>query len=118
MLCGDQPWGNARQRDGFEIVDQVIWERVNGAIASQVLSIMNEHQSTTEENARGTQQQGLLAAALAVREGRDIKAVLTANTFKNRTTWKDAGFRLLEATATNANHALLSWSIPIPNKEA
>ena len=58
-----------------------------------------------------TQQQGLLAAALAVREGRDIKAVLTANTFKNRTTWQDAGFRLLEATATNANHALLSWSI-------
>jgi superfamily I DNA/RNA helicase len=60
---------------------------------------------------RRTQQQGLLAAALAVREGRDIKAVLTASTFKNRTTWNGAGFRLLEAPATNANHALLSWSI-------
>jgi superfamily I DNA/RNA helicase len=60
---------------------------------------------------RRTQQQGLLAAALAVREGRDIKAVLTANAFKKRTTWNGRGFRLLEAPATNANPALLSWSI-------
>ncbi len=60
---------------------------------------------------RRTQQQGLLAAALAVREGRDIKSVLTANTFNNRTTWNGAGFRLLEAPATNANHALLSWAV-------
>jgi superfamily I DNA/RNA helicase len=60
---------------------------------------------------RRTQQQGLLAAALAVREGRDIKAVLTASTFNNRTTWNGAGFRLLETPATNRNHALLSWSI-------
>jgi AAA domain len=60
---------------------------------------------------RRTQQHGLLAAALAVREGRDVKAVLTANTYKNRTTWNGAGFRLLDLPATNANHALLSWSI-------
>ena len=60
---------------------------------------------------RRTNQQGLLAAALAVREGRDVKAVLTAKTFKNSTTWNGAGFRLLEAPATNANHALLAWSI-------
>jgi len=60
---------------------------------------------------RRTQQQGLLAAALAVREGRDVKTVLTANTFNNRTTWNGAGFRLLEAPATSANHALLSWAI-------
>jgi superfamily I DNA/RNA helicase len=58
-----------------------------------------------------TQQRGLLATALAVREGRDIKAVLTASTFKDRTTWSGAGFRLLEAPATTKNHALLSWSI-------
>jgi hypothetical protein len=58
-----------------------------------------------------TQQQGLLAAALALREGRDVKAVLTANIYKNRTTWNGAGFRLLDAPATNANHALLAWSI-------
>lgn len=57
-----------------------------------------------------TQKQGLLAAALAVREGRDIKAVLTASTFNKRTTWNGAGFRLLEAPVTNTNHALLSWS--------
>lgn len=60
---------------------------------------------------RRTQQQGLLAAALAVREGRDIKAVLTQRTFKSSTTWNGAGFRLLDAPATNANHALLAWSI-------
>ncbi|MDR3518882.1 MAG: ATP-dependent helicase [Azospirillaceae bacterium] len=60
---------------------------------------------------RRTNQQGLLAAALAVREGRDVKAVLTAKTFKNSTTWNGAGFRLFEAPATNANHALLAWSI-------
>ena len=60
---------------------------------------------------RRTTQQGLLAAALAVREGRDVKAVLSANTFNNRTTWNGAGFRLLDAPATNANHALLTWAI-------
>ena len=60
---------------------------------------------------RRTNQQGLLAAALAVREGRDVKTVLTGNTYKNRTTWNGAGFRLVEAPATNANHALLAWGI-------
>lgn len=60
---------------------------------------------------RRTTQQGLLAAALAVREGRDMKTVLTANTFNNRTTWNGAGFRLLDAPATNTNHALLTWAI-------
>jgi hypothetical protein len=60
---------------------------------------------------RRTQQQGLLAAALALRGGRDIKTVLTANTFKNRTTWNGAGFRLLETPATQNNPGLLAWSI-------
>jgi superfamily I DNA/RNA helicase len=60
---------------------------------------------------RRTTQQGLLAAALAVREGRDIKAVLAAKTFKSSTTWNGPGFRLLDAPATNANHALLAWAI-------
>jgi hypothetical protein len=60
---------------------------------------------------RRTTQRGLLAAALAVREGRDVKAVLTANTYKNRTTWNGTGLRLLDAPVTNANHALLAWSI-------
>lgn len=58
-----------------------------------------------------TNQQGLLAAALAVREGRDLKTVLTARTFKNTTTWGGAGFRLLDAPATNANPGLLAWAI-------
>lgn len=60
---------------------------------------------------RRTQQQGLLAAALAVREGRDMRAALTAKTYKNNTTWNGVGFRLLDAPATNANHGLLAWSI-------
>lgn len=60
---------------------------------------------------RRTNQQGLLAAALAVREGRDIKAVLAANTFNNRTTWNGAGFRLLETPATQNNTGLLAWAI-------
>jgi superfamily I DNA/RNA helicase len=60
---------------------------------------------------RRTQQRGLLAAALAVREGGDVKTVLTPSSFKNRTTWNGAGFRLVEAPATNANHGLLSWAI-------
>lgn len=60
---------------------------------------------------RRTTQQGLLAAALAVREGRDIKTVLTANTFNGRTTWNGAGFRLIEAPVKNNNSGLLAWSI-------
>lgn len=58
-----------------------------------------------------TTQQGLLAAAHALREGRDVKAVLTANTFNNRTSWNGPGFRLLDVPATQANTGLLAWSI-------
>jgi superfamily I DNA/RNA helicase len=60
---------------------------------------------------RRTTQQGLLAAALAVREGRDVKSVLTAKTFKGSTSWSGPGFRLVDAPATNANHGLLAWAI-------
>ncbi|PZP12358.1 MAG: hypothetical protein DI607_09690 [Sphingomonas hengshuiensis] len=60
---------------------------------------------------RRTSQHGLLAAALAVREGRDVKAVLTARTAQNRTTWNGAGFRLQDAVATQANTGLLAWTI-------
>ncbi|MCL4677704.1 MAG: ATP-binding domain-containing protein [Alphaproteobacteria bacterium] len=60
---------------------------------------------------RRTTQQGLLAAALAVREGRDVKAVLTARTAQNRTSWSGMGFRLLEASIRNNNSGLLAWVI-------
>lgn len=60
---------------------------------------------------RRTGKRGLLSAALAIREARDIRTALTASTFKSSTTWNGAGFRLVEAPATNRNHALLSWSI-------
>lgn len=60
---------------------------------------------------RRTSQQGLLAVALAVREGRDMKTALTANRFNNRTSWGGPGFRLLDAPATNRNVGLLAWSI-------
>lgn len=58
-----------------------------------------------------TNQQGLLAAALAVRDGQDIKAALTANTYNNRTTWNGAGFRLSEVPVKNNNSGLLAWAI-------
>lgn len=60
---------------------------------------------------RRTTQQGLLAAALAVREGRDVKAVLTARTGRSGTTWNGAGFRLQDAVATQRNTGLLAWTI-------
>lgn len=60
---------------------------------------------------RRTNQQGLLNAAGAVRQGYDIKAVLTANTYNNRTNWRGAGFQLMETTATRRNTGLLAWSI-------
>ncbi len=60
---------------------------------------------------RRTQQQGLLAAALAVREGRDVKTMLRANTFNKRTTWNGSGFRLFETSATQRNTGLLAWVI-------
>lgn len=60
---------------------------------------------------RRTTQRGLLAAAVAVREGRDVKAVLTARTAQNGTSWSDAGFRLVEASIRNNNSGLLAWVI-------
>jgi superfamily I DNA/RNA helicase len=58
-----------------------------------------------------TQQQGLLAAALAVREGRDVRAVLSAKTNNAGTTWNGTGFRLVEASIKNNNSGLLAWVI-------
>lgn len=60
---------------------------------------------------RRTTQQGLLSAALAVREGRNVKTVLTVRTAPNRTSWNGAGFRLQDAVATQANTGLLAWTI-------
>lgn len=47
-----------------------------------------------------TNQQGLLDAALAVREGRDLAAIFR-RTGAQRPTWVGPGFRLIEAVATN-----------------
>ncbi len=58
-----------------------------------------------------TRQRGLLAAALAVREGRDVKTALTARTSNNRTTWNGVGFHLLEAPVPRNNSGLLAWEI-------
>lgn len=60
---------------------------------------------------RRTSQQGLLAAALAVREGRDVKAVLRRREARNGITWSGAGFRLVDAPATRRNAGLLAWAI-------
>jgi hypothetical protein len=60
---------------------------------------------------RRTTQQGLLAAALAVRQGQDVKSVLTARTAQNGTSWSSPGFRLVEASIKNNNSGLLAWVI-------
>jgi hypothetical protein len=54
-----------------------------------------------------TTQTGLLAAALAVRDGRDIKSVLKRTGAKTPT-WAAEGVRLLEV---NGNAGLLAWAI-------
>jgi superfamily I DNA/RNA helicase len=58
---------------------------------------------------RRTAQRGLLAAANAVREGRDIKAVLTQSQRARNPTWFAPGFRLLQVHARNAQ--LVAWAI-------
>lgn len=58
-----------------------------------------------------TNQQGLLNAAHAIREGSDIKEALPTNSYNGRTTWGGGGFLLTETTATNRNTGLLAWSI-------
>ena len=84
--------------DGRDIAPLIRWLECTG----------QTHRLTQSQR---TNQEGLLAVALAIREGRDVKAVLTANTFINRTTWSGAGFRLLEAPIKKNNPGLLAWLI-------
>jgi hypothetical protein len=58
---------------------------------------------------RRTTLRGLLAAALAVREGRDIKAILNQSQQAQSPTWNGQGFRLLQTHASNAG--LVAWTI-------
>jgi len=58
---------------------------------------------------RRTAQRGLLAAANAVREGHDVKAVLTQSQRARNPTWFAQGFRLLEIHARKA--PLVAWAI-------
>jgi superfamily I DNA/RNA helicase len=58
---------------------------------------------------RRTSQQGLLAAAFAVREGRDIKVVLHQSPQAQNSTWNSQGFRLVQTHASNAG--LVAWTI-------
>lgn len=60
---------------------------------------------------RRTNRSGLLDAALAVREGKDLKGVLRRSEFNKRTSWKGEGFFLQEAPAQKNNPGLLSWAI-------
>ncbi len=56
-----------------------------------------------------TAQRGLLAAAGAIREGSDIRAVLTRSQRARNPTWNGQGFRLFETHASNA--PLVAWAI-------
>lgn len=60
---------------------------------------------------RRTNQQGLLGAARAIREGSDVKSVLTPASYQGRTTWRGAGLRLFEVPATKKNPGLLAWHL-------
>ena len=91
--------------DAFQCLDD---DRDTAPLIGWLEGVGQVHRLT---QARRTQQQGLLAAALAVREGRDVRTVLRASNFNRRTTWNGVGFRLLEAPATKRNHSLLSWAI-------
>lgn len=84
--------------DGRDTTDLISW-------------LENAGETTRLTKPRRTNQQGLLDAALAVREARNIKDVLTERSFQNRTSWTGTGFRLLEAPATQANSGLLAWNI-------
>lgn len=56
-----------------------------------------------------TAQQGLLAAARAIREGSDITATLTRSQRAQNPTWYGQGFRLTQTHASNAG--LVAWAI-------
>ena len=58
---------------------------------------------------RRTAQRGLLAAASAVKEERDIKAVLMQSQQARNPTWNGQGFRLLQTHANNTG--LVAWAI-------
>lgn len=82
--------------DGRDTADLIGW--LEGA--GQVHRLTQPHR---------TNQQGLLTAALVVRQGGDLRAALNASTSSGRTTWRAPGFRLLEVPAQNAG--LIAWSI-------
>ena len=83
-------------RDGRETGSLIEWLETAG----------RTHRLTQPQR---TQRQGLLAAALAVRNGKDVTAVLKPNIWKGGTTWNGAGFRLTDVPVKTG--ALLSWSI-------
>lgn len=59
-----------------------------------------------------TNKNGLLSAARAIREGKDVKSVLRSRTSqKNNIMWYGDGFRLQETVATAQKPSLLAWTI-------
>ena len=56
-----------------------------------------------------TDQAGLLAVANAIRNGDDVRAVLTQSTRTNSPTWYADGHRLVESPATNSG--IVGWNI-------
>ena len=56
-----------------------------------------------------TNQAGLIAAANAIRNGEDVRAVLQQSNRAKNSTWYANGFRLVEAPATNPG--IVGWNI-------
>ncbi|MFZ1991429.1 MAG: ATP-binding domain-containing protein [Alphaproteobacteria bacterium] len=89
--------------DGFQCL-------TDGQNAEAVVEwLKNAGQTHYLSQPKRTSRQGLLDAALAVRELKDIKSVLNETTFKGRSIWNGPGFRLLEIPAKQAG--LVAWTI-------
>jgi len=75
--------------------------------------LLNAGTTHTLAQSHRTNKEGLLAAALAVRNGEDIRAVLNEEAIgkTNRVHWVGEGMELVEVPATAKNSGLLAWNL-------
>jgi len=93
--------------DGFQCLSD---GQETAGFIDQLLGAGTSHSLT--QNHR-TDKSGLLAAALAVRSGEDIRAVLNEEAIgkTNRVHWVGEGIELVEVPATAKNPGLLAWNL-------
>ena len=93
--------------DGFQCLSD---GKETAGFIEQLQGLGTSHSLT--QNHR-TDKFGLLSAALAVRSGEDIRAVLNEETIgkTDRVHWVAEGIELLEVPATAKNSGLLAWNL-------